>query len=463
MSDQEIIARYYDKDQPIEIEPEYRPRVVVKFRDEIDIPYEDGVEKEFGKQLGAWDELAQKYPGITLKRLFLSATPDEIRELVRQALEYDKTYQPPNFLTYFAIDCPPGIDPEALARDLSTWDTVQEAYVEGPPVPPPAASAIHNPHSAHQGYLKPAPDGIDAEFARTLPGGDGAGVQFIDLEQGWILNHEDLTTANITLHYGVNKSYLGHGTAVLGQIAAGDNLVGGIGIAPNASGRVVSLWQSAAVQSIADAILAANNTLGPGDVLLIEAQVLRNLKFYPCEIELAIFDEIRKCTARGVTVVEAAGNGGFVSQGNDLDMFPPTGGPHILDPTSLDFKDSGAIMVGAASSTAPHTRLAFSNYGRRVDCYAWGENVTTSGDGWTGGNTTSYTNTFKGTSSAAPIIAGAAIIVRSVALANGLNLSASQVRDLLRNPALGTPSSPPDDGIGVMPDLQMIFKAMLMM
>jgi len=34
-------------------------------------------------------------------------------------------------------------------------------------------------------------------------------------------------------------------------------------------------------------------------------------------------------------------------------------------------------VVTAATSTAPHTRLAYGPHGRRIDCYALGENIYT--------------------------------------------------------------------------------------
>jgi hypothetical protein len=42
-----------------------------------------------------------------------------------------------------------------------------------------------------------------------------------------------------------------------------------------------------------------------------------------------------------------------------------------------DFRDSGAIIVAAATSAAPHTRLVYSTFGQRIDCYAWGQNIRT--------------------------------------------------------------------------------------
>ena len=57
----------------------YRVRVAVKFRDYIEIPYEDGVEEYVQKcQIGPWDELAKEYPGISLKRLYTSVSPGRL-------------------------------------------------------------------------------------------------------------------------------------------------------------------------------------------------------------------------------------------------------------------------------------------------------------------------------------------------------------------------------------------------
>lgn len=42
------------------------------------------------------------------------------------------------------------------------------------------------------------------------------------------------------------------------------------------------------------------------------------------------------------------------------------------NPLNPDFRDSGAIIVTAASSTAPHTRLVYGPHGHRIDCFACG-------------------------------------------------------------------------------------------
>ena len=112
-------------------------------------------------------------------------------------------------------------------------------------------------------------------------------------------------------------------------------------------------------------------------------------------------------------------------------------------------------MVGAASSSTPHSRSGFSNYGSRIDCYGWGDGIDTTGDGWTGNATNTYTTSFGGTSGASPIIAGSALIVQCWLIKHGQLYSPSTMRSVLSNTSLNTPSANPStDRIGVMPNLQ---------
>lgn len=440
----------------------YLPRVVVKFRDYIELPYKDGVEDEIQeRKIGLWDQLVREFPGITLKRLYTSVDPEKIQEIVDRAREIDEKYEPPNLMTYFVIDCPLDVNPERLAQTLSEWNSVQTAYVEAGPTPPPQlVNYTDDPRFTNQCYIHSSPDGIDAQFGwdsggTGILGADGAGIQFIDIEQGWMLNHEDLNAAGITLISGVNNMWRSHGTSVLGEVVAVDNNLGGVGIAPAASARVVSQWRTSTVYNTSDAIMSAIANLNFGDVLLLEAQTtLPGSTYLPVEVEQAVFDTIRLGTALGMVIVEAAGNGS-----NDLDTFTDAVGDQVLNRGSTDFRDSGAIMVAAASSTSPHTRVAASNFGSRIDCYAWGENVDTCSCN-NAGTVSSYTSTFKNTSAASPIIAGAALVVQGMAEDNlTYRFSPFQIRVILSDPANGTLSNnPATDRIGVMPDLQTIIQ-----
>lgn len=431
--------------------PEYDARVVVKFCDDIALPYDDSVEQHLDRLPGrVWQKLKEQFPGISIRVLFNAVTPTRIRQLVDEAVRQDEIYRPPNFLSYFVIDFPAEVNEEQLVSELSRWKLVQTAYFD-PPGENPSTSP-DDPRMGNQGYLNPAPDGIDAKYARGFLGGDGAGQQVIDLEKGWTLDHEDLIAHGANLLYGsIVDTSRPHGTSVLGVICATANKVGGVGIAPEvASVNVVS--HSGIKSTIPGAILAAIDKLPDGGVLLLEVQRL----WLPTETMLADFDMIGLAIARGVTVVEAAGNGGF-----DLDNFKDAEGYRVLNRGDSAFRDSGAIMVAAASSTVKHERMNLSNFGSRIDCYAWGENV----DCPTSTITTpfskmQYTRTFQGTSSAAAIIAGAALLAQGMARAGRGPLNPQQMRDLLRNPATGTESkNPATEWIGVMPDFLKIISS----
>ena len=432
-------------------------RVILCFRDHIGSDDPDHTVRLCESDaLGPWNTLTRAMPGISIASRWKSPSTAQIIELMDEALARDPSYRPGPMLSMFEVCCANSLDIDALCESLSGWSTVARAWVDPGPAEPPVAPN-DDPRFPQQGYLDPAPRGINAEFAWTIIGGDGMGQGFVDLERGWTLDHEDLVAHNATIISGLNRDYHGHGTAVLGQVAAVDNSLGCVGITPAlASVRVVSQWRSANNYHTAEAILDAAANMDFGQVLLLEAQTSHNgFKHVPVEVHDDTYEAIRLATALGIIVVEAAGNGGI-----DLDTFTNADGEAILNPASADFRDSGAIMVGAASSNAPHSRLHFSCHGGRIDCWGWGQHIETTGDGWIGTSTTTYTSRFGGTSGASPIIAGAALAVQGVAQATlDRRLSPAQIRELLTDPATSTPSKKPAvDRIGVMPDLRAILK-----
>ena len=308
---------------------------------------------------------------------------------------------------------------------------------------------------SYQGYLGPAPHGIDAPAAWRR-GQRGAGIWFADIEGGWNAEHEDLPGDRIK-HVGGTKfrdpAWRAHGTAVLGEVVGRDNGKGVVGIAPDVE-RVFT--SSIGGTTVANAIDVAANNLRAGDVLLIELQGGGPRgRFLPVEYWDDVFDAIKAATRRGVVVIEAAGNGG-----ENLD--------HAAYKRKFDRdqRDSGAIMVGAGGPPrggfADRERLDFSNYGGRVDVQGWGRKVATLDYGdlqACSGADRHYTGEFSGTSSASPIVAGAAVIVQGVARSRGRLLTPSQVRDLLRS--TGTPQAgDTSQQIGPRPDLERAITAL---
>ena len=309
---------------------------------------------------------------------------------------------------------------------------------------------------SYQGYLGAAPHGIDAPAAWRR-GYRGAGVWFADIEGGWNAQHEDLPGDRIEHVAGRpidDPMWRQHGTAVLGEVVGRDNGKGVVGIAPDVD-RVFTA--SIGGIAVADAIDQAARKLRPGDVLLIELQGGGPRgRWIPVEYWDDIYDVISAHTRRGVVIVEAAGNGG-----EDLD--------HDAYKRKFDRKrrDSGAILVGAGAP--PRTgfddreRLDFSNYGGRVDVQGWGRKVATLDYGdlqsCEGVVDRHYTNEFSGTSSASPIVAGAAVLVQGIARSRGRVLPPRELRDLLR--ATGTPQTgDTSEQIGPRPDLARAIQAL---
>lgn len=365
--------------------------------------------------------------------------------------------------TYWKVNAKGRIEQlDEILKALGQVPQVVAAYPEAQ-YTDAAVNALDDTYSAQQGYLDAAPDGIDARWAWTQPNGCGAGIGMIDVERGWTLTHEDYVAKSPSLIFGDNRpGSADHGTAVLGEMIADDNTVGVVGIASQAGPvNCSSYWDSTAGTSadLADAIVAAINTLTAGDVLIIEAQTVSPNPFgAPAEYVDETFDAIRLASALGIVVFEAAGNGN-----NNLDTIT-NGGNQILNPASPDFRESGAIICGAANSALPHNRSSFSSFGARVNCYGWGGTVVTCGygtlDAGGGDVNQEYANGFGGTSSATPIVAGAGMIIQGMQDANtGVRLSPQQMRLLLSDPTTGTAQGPNVAGnIGVMPNLRAIIE-----
>ncbi|MBK5452545.1 S8 family serine peptidase [Bacillus sp. TH22] len=439
-------------------------QLILKFKNAANLPYQDGIEK-FIKEEKQDPELIgilAEYPNVTINRLFSSLNPKEIKNLGKEIKDSDHISS--NLLNYYIVETQGDIDVQALLVKFEKSSLVETAYLQEEEAPPEerlsnlSVNPYDEPRLTRQGYLEPAPLGINAPYAWSIKGGDGKGTTFVDMEYGWLFSHEDLVNQKIELMSGQNKSeHHDHGTSVLGIVSAEDNNIGGIGIAPKAKVKVVSQIRDNGMYNTADAILSTVNNMQAGDILLLEAQATYegygDKNYLPVEVKPDIFDAIRLGTNKGIIIIEAGANGG-----NNLDQFRDRNGKQVLNRNSPDFKDSGAIMVGAASARVPHKRSYFSNYGSRVDVYGWGNAVDTTDAKPREFMTNLYTSSFGGTSSASPIIAGAAASIQGIVKNNqGKVYTPSQLRDILSDSSTGTKSNDPaSDKIGVLPDLKAI-------
>jgi hypothetical protein len=351
---------------------------------------------------------------------------------------------------YFILTVPASVRTEEWIDRLNALPEIELAT----PVSLPPPSPVPPDFQSLQGYLNPAPAGIDAYYAWPQPGGTGTNVTVCDLEYSWNLSHQDLPVAITTWippGYTAQDPFLDqhHGTAVLGEIASLSNGWGTTGAAYGASVKVAPVYLNdggGPLWLVATALSHAMSNLSAGDIILIEQQTYGpnytgNGQFglVPVEWEQPIYNAIVTAVGNGIHVVEAAGNG---AENLDHPVYSTGNGGHW---PFLSANNSGAIIVGAgkAGGSGDRSKLFFSNYGSRVDLQGWGEKVTTTGYGdyyLAEGYFLFYTDGFGGTSSASPIVASAAALLESYyEQANATEMSPSDLRTHLI--ATGTPQT----------------------
>ncbi|MBF8187025.1 S8 family serine peptidase [Nonomuraea sp. K274] len=377
----------------------------------------------------------------------------------------------PDMASWYSVVLPADADVDQVVEDLRSLPEVVFAYPAPDLVPPPSAPTPD--FTGMQGYQRPAPQGIDADFSHRDPRTRGAGIKIVDLEYDWNMSHEDLPLdSSSDLGGSVFPRYTGfadeHGTAVFGELVAEDNEYGVIGSVPEAT--MYGISPSQALPSggtrwspgAALAYLAGLGVLAPGDAVLLEQQTsgpLGGSNYAPLEWIPSVFDAIQLLDGLGVTVVETGGNG---NQNVDSDIYVQNG----IKWFDRSVQDSGAILVGAGSST-DHERLDFSNHGARFDLQGWGHNIVTSGgNGNLQGGTdpanlnVRYTRTFGGTSGAGPIVTGAVVAVQSYLKATGqAPWSAAKLADLLKRTGTPQGSATAAAHIGPLPNVAAALKA----
>ncbi|MEZ4447508.1 MAG: S8 family serine peptidase [Polyangiaceae bacterium] len=419
--------------------------------------------------------VSQLAPQATLEPHFAHEELGAIAALTKRAQE-TQTFVPYDFTAFTELSVSGGTDLEALAKVLRTSPAVRNAYVMA--VGPDPSVSGEDSGIAWQHYLEPAPTGVDALFAWNH-GGDGGGQVLADVERGWTLEHQDLVDHGVGgPSYGaIDPASRGHGTSVLGVACAWDHgpaypgpapaRAGCTGIAPNP--RLIQVFAiNAAGTDLTSAVVHALDGRAAGDVVLLEVQALvpstggPSALLLPVEVYPHLFALIHTAVTAGVVVVAAGGNGTLGADGHgghtpalNMDDYVSDfgGGPHL--PFDRSARDSGAILVSAATSTTPHQRLAYAPHGARIDAYAWGEDVFAPDS--PGGSTIEYRGNFNGTSAAAAIIAGTALALQSAhELRVGTPLPGLVLRDVLTRD--GTLPAPGALGIGVMPNLRAVLE-----
>ncbi|MFH1356390.1 MAG: S8 family serine peptidase, partial [bacterium] len=447
MLNQFVFAQFSDQDHmPQKLSAdEYHGFVIFKFQDGLTVRLKN--QQLEGIDSYSLDQIDKIIGSFQIERLFNAKSESEYAEQQKN-LQKTTGRNLTDMNLFFCLSVSGSEEAWEIVTQLYKISAIDIAYMESKPIN--AADPTTPDYESMQGYLfSTASNGIDASYAWTIPGGTGADVSIIDLENGWNLNHEDLPLG-ISLLYGTNSTDNDHGTSVAGVLVAIDDGNGVTGIVPDATFNVVS-WHS---NSAATAIDQAANNLTAGDLMILEGHIVGPSGTGPCistdqdgcvpmEWNPAIFTAIQTATASGIIVIEAAGNGG-----NDLDDTTIYG-------TTFDrtVQDSGAIFVGAGDSIT-RAPLSFTNFGTRLDLQGWGENVTTTGYGtWADfGTNRDYTATFSGTSSASPIVAGAFAALQGIYknASGGSPAASTHLRDILISTGIPQTNI---NLIGPLPDL----------
>jgi subtilisin family serine protease len=222
--------------------------------------------------------------------------------------------------------------------------------------------------------------GIEALWENTR----GKGVKVAIIDDGFDLNHEDLRGVASTFAYDLESGTLDpsprvpldtHGTEVAGIIFARHNGIGIDGIAPEADFIAIrhpDTWTSRTILSFYLAKMAG------ADII--------NCSWKSRFLLEPIADIINDLTTKGrhgkgVALVFAAGNegGALADRGSEAAL------PEV-------------ITVGAAGANG--RPLKFSNFGKEVDVYTFGQDILTTSNG------TEKYSLFSGTSASAAIISG---------------------------------------------------------
>lgn len=265
---------------------------------------------------------------------------------------------------------------------------------------------------------------IEGELSSTKAG-DGTGTVNVDvaiIDTG-IARHEDLNVfrsvncSGGSPFRGSCKSSSpadgnGHGTHVAGTVAALDNGVGVVGVAPGArlwgvkvlsdQGSGYKSWIIAGIDYVtanASSIEVANMSLGGSgsdDGKTCEEQTTDSYK-------KAICASVRA----GITYVVAAGNSSA-----DAATAVPAAYDMVITVSALaDFDGvAGGLTKSTCRADEDDTLANFSNYGADVDIIAPGVCITST---WPTALIASGYNTISGTSMASPHVAGAAALYKS--------------------------------------------------
>ncbi|MEW6033353.1 MAG: S8 family peptidase [Chloroflexota bacterium] len=256
--------------------------------------------------------------------------------------------------------------PEVLRVDEDALVYIQAK----PPKPPPTPPAEALPWGV---------DRIDADL--VWASNTGVGVKVAVLDTGIDLKHLDLSVAGGTNTINPLKSANddnGHGTHVAGIIAALDNEIGAVGVAPGVSLYAVKVLNRRGSGFTSDIIEGVQWSIANG------MQVV-NMSFGTASDVQSFHDALIAAYNAGIVLVAATGNSGPADN-------------TVLYPAKY------AEVIAVSATDSADTVASFSSRGPQVELAAPGISIFSTYKG------NSYA-TLSGTSMASPHVAGTAALV----------------------------------------------------
>ena len=308
------------------------------------------------------------------------------------------TYNVTNYTSHHSIN--------AISADIpeSTIDKIKKSkkirYIEDDAYVHIAKKASPPPQRIDWGIYK-----INAPTTWATTTGNGVKIAIIDT--GISKKHPDLTVSGGINLVGTSSSKKwdddnGHGTHVAGIIAARNNTIGVIGVAPDAELYAVKVLNSYGGGSISDVIEG------------IDWAVQNNMDIISMSLgtdtySQAFADASANAYNSSILLVAAAGNSGDGNISTDDVQYPA--------------KFDSVIAVSAIDSN--NVAPAWSADGSEVELAAPGAGIYST---WLGGGYTAMS----GTSMAAPFVSGTVALI----IQNNVGISPNEVRAVMANSAI---------------------------
>jgi subtilisin family serine protease len=245
---------------------------------------------------------------------------------------------------------------------------------------------------------------IDGELSSTISGNGGGAV---NADVAIIDTGIDLTHPDLNVQAGVNcssgTSYAdgnGHGTHVAGTVAAKDDGIGVVGVAPGARVYPVRVLNNRGSGSWSSIICGIDWVTARAATIKVANMSLGGTGTAGSCNDGGLRQAICRSTAAGVTYAVAAGN-----ETDNAANHVPAAYPEVITVSALADFDGvpGGLGRPTCRADVDDTLADFSNFGSVVDIMAPGVCILST---WKGGG---Y-NTISGTSMATPHVTGAAAL-----------------------------------------------------